>query len=273
MTTGSRESSRSTCRPRVLRASLPSRRKKRRKKRGGDIMPMRLLGRLRRRPRPGRLRSARCLQAAPACIAHHVARRSACGSRNTNHGLYTSSTPSQRNEVMAVVSRASAVRWGEMQAGLPCPRRVRAVENSRTGCAALRVDDLRPRRREGASFSQIRCLLGRSVGRECERDAQPETAAQSLLPCLLLPGIARHFPAPFYCLPAHDCAALRGKKILPLSKCPRTASRSPWASRRAPLAAAADASGLLGLWRTPNELMLERGTFCLAQTGELSILR
>ena len=54
--------------------------------------------------------------------------------RITNHGLYTSITASQRNEVMAVLSRDSAVRWGEMQAGLPRPRRVRAVENSRTGC-------------------------------------------------------------------------------------------------------------------------------------------
>ena len=68
-------------------------------------------------------------------MSHHVARRSACGSRDTNHGLYTSSTASQRNEVMAAVSRASAVRWGEMQAGLPRPRRVRPVEKSRTGCA------------------------------------------------------------------------------------------------------------------------------------------
>ena len=97
-------------------------------------------------------------------------------------------------------------------------------------------------------------LYGRSVGRWCARVAQPETAArtaapaaQSMLPCSLLPGIARNFPAPFYCLPAHDCAALWGivrncavwgAVLLPLSKCPRTVRRSRWASRRAPFAAA-----------------------------------
>ena len=58
---------------------------------------------------------------------------------------------------------------------------------------ALRKDDLRPRCREGESWSQIRCRHGRSVHRWFERVAQPKTAARtaapakSLLPCPLLP--------------------------------------------------------------------------------------
>ena len=79
-----------------------------------------------------------------ACISHHVARRSAREGRQDEaraawraqvYLTRTSSTASKRNEVMAVLSRAAAVRWGEMQARLPRPRRVRAVEPSCTGCA------------------------------------------------------------------------------------------------------------------------------------------
>ena len=65
------------------------------------------------------------------------------------------------------------------------------------------------------------------------------------------PGPPR--PPPIHCLPAPDCPEFPGSflllacsrlrgiarlKILPLSKCPRTVSRSRWASRRAPFAAA-----------------------------------
>ena len=60
---------------------------------------------------------------------------------------------------------------------------------------ALRADELRPRHIDGASWSQIRCLHGRSVRRWCERVAQPKTAArtaapaaQSLLACALWRG-------------------------------------------------------------------------------------
>ena len=49
------------------------------------------------------------------------------------------------------------------------------------------------------------------------------------------PGPPR--PPPSHCLPARNCPELPGKKILPLSKCPRTVRRSRSASRRAPLAA------------------------------------
>ena len=75
------------------------------------------------------------------------------------------------------------------------------------GARELRADDLRPRCLQGASWSQIRCRNGRSVGHWCERVARPKTAAwiaasaaHSLLPCTLLPTtdcsllstIARH---------------------------------------------------------------------------------
>ena len=110
----------------------------------------------------------------------------------------TSSTASKRNEVMAVVSRAS--RQGGERCRLGCRARGAFVlsKTAAQDARPLRADELRPRRRDGASWSQIRCLQGRSVRRCCERDAQPKTAArtaapavQSLLPCSLLPGIAR----------------------------------------------------------------------------------
>ena len=234
--------------PPAPRASWPSRRKKRRNNRGGDITPIRLRRRLRRQPRrerqgpprptrPGWLRSARRLQSAPACISHHLARRSACGSRNMNHGLYTSSTASKRNKVMAAVSRASAVRWGEMQAS-PSPPKCGSFEREtlrprvcfRSGCRArgafvlskraardaraLPSDDLRPRRIEGASFSQIRCRNGRSVRPGCARDAQPETtsrtsapAAQSIASLLTSAHYCPPFPGSFLLL---ACSRLRG---------------------------------------------------------------
>ncbi len=168
----------------------------------------------------------RCGRTSFACMSHHVARRSACGSRDTNHGLYTSSTPSQRNEVMAVVSRASPVRWGGRQ--------------------------VRPRRIKDASWSPILCRNGRSVRRGCARVAPPKTAgrtaapaAQSRLACARSRGNARHCAAillPSHCFPAHFCPLLlgiaRGGGGVPLSKCPRTVRRSRSASRRAPSAAA-----------------------------------
>ena len=58
------------------------------------------------------------------------------GSRNTNHGLYTSTTASQRIEVMAVLSRASPVRWGDMQAS-PAPAQVRIIRAGNTWAEGL----------------------------------------------------------------------------------------------------------------------------------------
>ena len=94
---------------------------------------------------------------------------------------------------------------------------------------ALRADDLRPRRRDGASWSQILCRNGRSVRRGCARVAQPKTAArtaapaaQSLLRCQRLCAIVQY----------------GGAFFLHLSQCPRTVRRSRSVSRRAPLAAA-----------------------------------
>ena len=108
--------------PRATRASWPSRRKnrreKRRKNRGGDITPIRLQRRLRRQPRPADPAGpAAVCPAPPSCPSLHFSSRGEAKcvrvtrheSRNTNHGLYPSSTASQRNEVMAVLSRASAV--------------------------------------------------------------------------------------------------------------------------------------------------------------------
>ena len=107
---------------------------------------------------------------------------------------------------------------------------------------ALRADELRPRRIEGVSWSRILCRNGRSVRRWCARVATQKTAAQtatkSLLPCPRLPGNSRLLITACLLTIARHCAALRGKKILPLSKCPCTVSRSRSASRRAPLAAA-----------------------------------
>ena len=199
MTTGRRQSSRSTCRRRgarlwrlppllpraagILALAKKKAEGKRRKNRGGDITPIRLLRRLRRQPRPaGPLAAspARPSRPSPADPAGPAAVcpappnlpwpalltswgsevRAGHETRITNHGLYPSSTASQRNEVMAVVSRASPVRWGEMQASpapaqvriiragntwaeglfqarLPRPRRVRLVAKSCTGCAGV----------------------------------------------------------------------------------------------------------------------------------------
>ena len=163
MTTGMRESWRLTC----LREGK-SEEKSGEKNRGGDITPMRLrrslffvapatpAGPL--AASPARLRSARRPQAAPGCRAR---------------GAFVLSN--------------------------------RVAQDTR----ALRADELRPRRIEGASWSQIRCRYGRSVGRGCARVAPPKTAArtaapaclsgrqaaQSMLPCSLLPGIARNCSA------------------------------------------------------------------------------
>ena len=156
-------------------------------------------------------------------------------------GLHSMTTGSRES------SRSTSRRRGTRLLPLPC--HIQGGERCRPGCRArgafvlskraaqdarvLRADELRPRRIEGASFSQIRCRQGRSVRRGCSRVAPPKTAArtaapaaQSLLPCSLLStiaGIGRHWS---------------DKKILPLSKCPRTVRRSRSASRRAPFTAA-----------------------------------
>ena len=73
-------------------ASLPSRRKKRRKKRGGEITPIRTRRKfvLRSAGNPGRLRSARRPQTAqPAFLPTWGSEvRAPHETRNTNHGLY-----------------------------------------------------------------------------------------------------------------------------------------------------------------------------------------
>ena len=150
--------------PRAPRASLPSRRKKRRKKRrknrGGDITSIRLRRSL--------------FFVAPATPAG-----TACGARPADPAAVCPAPPGCRARGAFVLSN-------------------QAAQDAR----ALPSDELRPRRIEGASWSQIRCLHGRSVRRGCERVAQPETtartaapAAQSMLPCSLLPRIARNCSA------------------------------------------------------------------------------
>ena len=116
---------------------------------------------------------------------------------------------------MAVVSRASPVRWGDMQ--------------------------VRPRRIEGASWQQIRCLHGRSVPRGRERVAPPETAARTAAPAApsRLSGARSRGMAPLSCRPVTACLptmARHGAGGVPLSQRPRTVRRSRPASRRAPLA-------------------------------------
>ena len=94
----------------------------------------------------------------------------------------------------------------------------------------------------------------------------------------LLPTTARYCPAS--CRPvtasvptmAHDGSLLPGF-LLPLSKCPRTVSRSRSASRGAVIAAAPVASGLLGPRRTQHEPMLRKGNVLDCTNRGLSILR
>ena len=132
----------------------------------------------------------------------------------------------------------------------------------------LRAVDLRPRRREArlGRKSGVGMAVRFAVGAKGTQHQKPP------------PGPPH--PQPGHCFPAHDCpvipgnsqllftaclltiarhcAVMRSKIILPLSKCPRTVSRSRWASRR-----------------TPNEPMLRkenvlyctnRGTFYIALT-------
>ena len=86
----------------------------------------------------------------------------------------------------------------------------RAVQDAR----ALRADELRPRSRDGVSWSQIRCLHGRCVRRGCERVAQPKTAARtadkSLLPCAFPAHVRAAILLPSHCFPAHFCSLLFG---------------------------------------------------------------
>ena len=124
---------------------------------------------------------------------------------------------------------------------LPRPRRVRAIEKSRTGCAGAAVG------RASAQAHRGRVLLANQgsagpfgspwvrKGRTTKNRRPDRRACRPVTACL---PAASH-----YCLltSVHDCPALVGIgriKILPLSKCPRTVSRSRAASRRAPLAAA-----------------------------------
>ena len=139
-------------------------------------------------------------------------------------------------------------RWGEMQVRLPRPRRVRAVEKSRTGCAgaaggrasvqaqggrvflANQVSEwgfcwpwvrkgrtTRNRRPDRRARRQLTASLPRFPGLSRYIQAFGGIlVAKSMLPCSLLLTIARNCPA-------------RGA----LSKCPRTVSRSRSASRRA----------------------------------------
>ena len=155
----------------------------------------------------------------------------------------TSSTASKRNEVMAVLSRASDVRWGERQARLPRPRRVRAVEKSRTGCAGAAGGRPSPQAHRG------RVLVTNQVsewpfgspwvqkGRTTENRRPDRRARQVNAPLPTNSGHIPVYPGFFLAPSARYCAVLRGKKILPLSKCPRTVSRSRSASRQAPFAA------------------------------------
>ena len=172
------------------------------KNRGGDITPMRLRRRLCRQPRPTR-------PVAPA-------RRDRQGPpRPTRPGRLRSARRPQ-------AAQGSRARGAFVLSN-------KAAHDAR----ALRADDeLRPRRMDGASWSQIMCRKGRCVRRWRERVAQPKTAARtaanSLLPCPLLPTIVCSLLSTI----ARYCSASGG-----LSKCPRTVRRSRSASRRAPLVA------------------------------------
>ena len=157
---------------------------------------------------------------------------------------------------------------------LPRPRRVRPVEPSCTGCAGAaggRASVQAQGRRVLVANQVSAWPFGSPLVRKGRRTKNRRPDRRARLPVgqtgqtgrqitASRPPISRNFPAPFCCLPAHDCcgycAVLRG-----LSKCPRTVRRSRWASRRASLAAAPVASGLLPLRLTQNEPMLRKGTF------------
>ena len=149
-------------------AGRPSRRQPRRD-RQGPPRPTRL----------GRLRSARRPQAAPGCRA-----------------------------------RGAFVLSQRMARHCPAPQ-LPQIKCTNQGFPSRRPFAASHSRPRDAPRDTNHGLYGRSVGRWCARVAQPKTAArtaapaaQSMLPCSLLPTIARNCPAPFYCLPAHDCAQL-----------------------------------------------------------------
>ena len=164
--------------------------------------------------------------------------------------------PSKRNEVLAVLSRASPVRWGEMQARLLRPRRVRPAEKSRTGCAGA------GRTRLGRQ-SGVGTAVRFAVGAKGSHNQKPP------------PGPPR--PPPSHCFPAHYSphywSALVGIgriKILPLSKGSNAVSREipgkcaesrvcgrPPEVHRSPQLPSP--SGLLPMRRTQNEPMLRKG--------------
>ena len=171
------------------RASLPPRRKKRRKNRGGDIMPMRI-------------------------------RRSLF--------FVAAATPAVR------LSGATPARPSR-----PSPAAPEARSSCRKQPHGMRGRYGRTSFGPGAS----RARLSRKSG--IGMVVRFTTAAQGPPNQKPPPGPPR--PPPSHCFSAHHCAALWGGGVrtcavwggaflLHLSQCPRTVSRSGWASRRAPLA-------------------------------------
>ena len=169
-------------------------------------------------------------------------------------------TPSRRNpgeSIKALPGRPGCGLPGAPR--MPRPRRVRLaeekVEKSRTGCAGAAGGRASAQAHRGRVFLAnpgSECPFGPPwvrKGRTTENRRPDRRARRPVTACL--PGIARHW------------SALVGK-ILPLSKCPRTVSRSRWASRRAPLAAAAVAL------RAPSAAADAKGTH--AEKGERSTL-
>ena len=225
MTTGSRQSWRSTCRrpwERVRRKNpclhriLALRRKKRRKNRGGDITPMRLRRSL--------------FFVAPA-------------------------TPAGRPSLADPAGPAAVCPAPPSCPRLPRPRRVRPVEPSCTGCAGATGG------RASAQAQGGRVLVANPVSAwpfgwplvrkgRTTRNRRPDRCTRSPVNASLLTSARNcsELPGSFLLLACSrlrrfvgDCAQLcsmGGAVLLPLSKCPRTVRRSRSASRRAPLGAA-----------------------------------
>ena len=217
MTTGSRESWRSTSRRRGARCGgcsppraagiLALAKKKAKKNRGGDITPIRLRRKLRRQPRPARplaaspARPSRPSPADPAgpaavCQAAAPETRSCC--RKEPHGMR---------------GRCGRTSFG------PGAGRARL---GRKSCIGMAV-----RFAVGAQESQ----------HHKPPPGSPRPPPSHCFPARYFPPLSAHF-CPLLPGIARNCPELLGKKILPLSKCPRTVRRSRSASRRAPLAAA-----------------------------------
>ena len=218
MTTGRRESYRSTCRRRGARC--------------GGCRPPRTAGILALAKKKAKKKTEKKIEEVISRHFHASATKFVLRSAGNpgRHALWRK--PGET--VKALPGRPGRAGCGLPGAPrLPRPRRVRPVEPSCTGCAGAAGG------RASAQAHRWRVLVANQVsewpfgspwvrkGRTTKNRRPDRRGVCNITDSRLTT--------------AHYCAALRGiarLKILPLSKCPRTVRRSRSASRRAPLAAA-----------------------------------